>query len=480
MVDAIAAVLLLAGNAFFVAVEFSLTRVRPSMVDDLLADGTRGSGALKYAVDHIDNYLSACQLGITICTIGLGITAEPPLTHALEDLFGEGDLLGVASTGIAFVIAYAVVSMFHVVLGELAPKSMAIVRTKRTGLLLMPVMRVFYILTRPLVDFFNYLGNLVLRPFGIPPASEAAADPHSESELKALIAESERRGLLDPEELEFAEGVFSFGDHRAREVMIPRTEVISLDAEAGLREATIAAAASGHRRLPLLDGDRDLDDPLGLINLTDLARAVAEETGESLTELARPMLETSDGILLDDLLEDMRDRQRELALVRDEHGTVVGLITLEDVIEQILGDIRGELDPPREMGFERTDGGIRADGDARLDDLRTELDFDPGEIRAATIGGWLIERVGNVPDEGEEVTVDGLRFEVLSRDGARIAGLMISSESGSNAEKAAAGTETAAAGGAAERHEEAAEHGEDGAAAGAKAKRDGVDGAAER
>lgn len=425
MIDAIAAIFLLVGNGFFVAVEFSITRARPSMVEELVEEGARGAKALQQGVTKIDNYLSACQLGITFCSIGLGITAEPLLSHVLEDAFGEGKILGIASTGIAFVIAYGIVSMFHVVLGELAPKSMAIVRTRQTGLLLMPIMRVFYILTKPLVDFFNYLGNLVLRPWGIPPASEALDDPHSESELKQLIAESERRGLLDPEELAFAEGVFSFGDHRAREVLVPRAEVATLDSELTVREAALRAAESGHRRFPLCGPDRDLDDPLGMINLTDLVRVLAKDSEESLTQLARPMLETSDGTLLDDLLEYMRDEQRELALVRDEHGTTIGVIAMEDVIEMILGDIRGELDPPREMGFERSDGGVRADGDARLDDLSGELNFDPGGIRAATIGGWLIERCGRAPEEGESVEVDGYRFEILGREGARISSLMI-------------------------------------------------------
>ncbi|MGI8726070.1 MAG: hemolysin family protein, partial [Solirubrobacterales bacterium] len=415
-------------NGFFVAVEFSLARARSSLVDELVEEGVGGAKALKHGVDHLDKYLSACQLGITICSIGLGITAEPLISHALEEAFGEGSLLGIPGEVLGFIIAYSIVSMFHVVLGELAPKSLAIVRTIRVGLFLMPPMRIFYILTRPVVDFFNYLGNLVLRPFGIPPPGEAVADPHSEAELKDLIAESQRRGLLDPEELRFAEGVFSFGDHRAREVMVPRAEVVTLDCGMRIKEAALEAANSGHRRFPLCGPENGLDDPVGMINLTDMVRALASESDEALDDLARPLLETPDGTLLDDLLEYMRDEQRELALVRDEHGTAVGVIAMEDVIEMILGDIRGELDPPREMGFERTDEGVRADGDARLDDLSNELSLDPGEIRAATIGGWLVERYGRAPEEGESVQVDDYRFEVLAREGARIAKLMISRE----------------------------------------------------
>lgn len=426
MADGIAALLLLVGNAFFVAVEFSITRARPTMVDDLLAEGARGAKALKHGVDHIDNYLSACQLGITICSIGLGVTAEPLLSHAFEDLFGEGGtVLGIASTTIAFILAYGLVSMAHVVLGELAPKSWAIVRTRQVGVTLMPLMRVFYTLTRPLVDFFNLLGNLVLRPFGIPPASEAEGEPHSEAELKKLIAESERRGLLEPEELAFAEGVFSFGDHRVREVMVPRTSVGTLSSTDSIREAALAAAESGHRRLPLCDPGRGLDEPLGVVNLSDLTRALAGSREVRLSELARPLYEVSDGTLLDDLLEDLRDDRQELALVRDEHGTAVGVISLEDVIEQILGDIRDEFDPPREEQFERTAAGLLIDGDARVEVLSRELGLELGEVRAATVGGWLVERVGSAPGAGEEVELDGFRFRVEAREGPRIESLLV-------------------------------------------------------
>lgn len=186
------AVLLLAGNFFFVAVEFSVTRARPTMVSDLVSRGARGAKSLQYAVQHIDAYLSACQLGITVCSIGLGITAEPVVSHAFEALFGQGSIWGVSAAAVGFVLSYTLVSTAHVVLGELAPKSLAIARTERTGLLLAPPMRLFYLVTKPVVDTLNRMGNAVLKPFGIPPASEAGHAPHSERELRTLIEQSEQ------------------------------------------------------------------------------------------------------------------------------------------------------------------------------------------------------------------------------------------------------------------------------------------------
>lgn len=344
LLQAIAALALLAGNFFFVAVEFSITRIRPTMVSELVEKGATGARALHHGVENIDNYLSACQLGITFCSIGLGIAGEPLVREAFELILPGGKYLGVAATTFAFVLAYGTVSMFHVVIGELAPKSLAIARTRPTGLTLLPPMRVFYAATKPIVDSFNWLGNLILRPFGIPPASEAQAEPHSEQELEELIAESERRGLLEPEEQEFAKGAFHFGDRRARDVMVPRREVAVLDAGLDLREATTRAARSGRRRLPLVEADGELDRPLGVVNLTDLARSLAEGSDAKLAELARPLHEASDATLLDDLLEELRGRDEQIALVRDERGTARGVVTLEDIFEEIVGEIRSEFD----------------------------------------------------------------------------------------------------------------------------------------
>jgi len=342
----VAAVVLLAGNFFFVAVEFSITSARPTMVNRLVAEGARGARSLQHGVENIDKYLSACQLGITVSSIGLGITAEPLVKEAFEAILGEGGVIGVAATTVSFVLAYAVVSVFHVVLGELTPKSLAIGRTRQTGLALLPVMRIFYLATKPVVDLLNWLGNVVLRPFGIPPASEAQTEVHSEAELQAIIAHSERQGELEPEEQRFAEGAFTFGDRRARDVMVPRREVVALSTDQDVRAAARTAAECGHRRVPLCGGaECDLDRTVGVVNVSDLARTLAADGAGDLSDLARELPETSEAALLDDLLDELRAGHDQMALVRDEYGTAVGILTLEDIIEQILGDIRNEFEP---------------------------------------------------------------------------------------------------------------------------------------
>ena len=345
LLQAVTAAVLLAGNFFFVAVEFSVTKARPTMVDQLVEDGIAGARALKHGVDNIDNYLSACQLGITICSIGLGVTAEPLLTHAFEGAI-PGPVLGNGAATIAFIAGYAVVSSFHVVLGELTPKSLAIARWRRVGLLLLPPMRIFYLATKPVVDAFNWLGNIILRPFGIPPASEAESEPHSEQELQTLIAESERRGLLARGERDFAFGAFTFGDRQARDVMVPRGQVDVVRADQSLRSAARTVGRSGHSRLPVVDPEAGLDEPLGLLTNSELVTALGDEHEVDVTELARPLAEASAATELDELLERLRGERDQIALLSADDGRAVGVITLEDIVEQVVGDLPKDRPAP--------------------------------------------------------------------------------------------------------------------------------------
>ena len=220
---ALAFVLVLA-NGFFVATEFAVTRARPAQVDAWVRDRRPGARSAKHAVEHIDAYLAACQLGITISSLGLGALGEPAFHHILEPVFGEAAQL--AGIGVASAIAFGIITLLHVVVGELAPKSLALSRTEKVVLLVAPIMRGFYLVTRPVVDLFNGLGNLLLKPFGIPPAREAGHAPASEDELRTLLRESAAGGEIEDEEQRFGENVLTFGDRRVREVMIPRHRAV--------------------------------------------------------------------------------------------------------------------------------------------------------------------------------------------------------------------------------------------------------------
>jgi CBS domain containing-hemolysin-like protein len=241
--------LLVVANGFFVATEFAITRMRPAQVTDLESEGRAGAGSVRHAVDHIAASLAACQLGITLASLGLVVIGERVFHELLEPLLG--DQARIASIGLAGLLAFLIITLLHVVLGELAPKSLALARTEPISLAVATPMRVFYMATKPLVDLFNAMGNLVLKPFGIPPAREVGHAPASEAELRTLVRQSSEQGLIDPHEERFADNVFSFGDRRAREIMVPRPEVTVVTASEGGEDAARHARETGHTRFPL-------------------------------------------------------------------------------------------------------------------------------------------------------------------------------------------------------------------------------------
>ena len=418
-VELIVALVLVAANGFFVAVEFSVARLRPTQAREMLRERKPGSKSAAHAVEHIDSYLSACQLGITMSSLGLGAVGEPVFHDILEPLLG--DAATIAGFGIATLIAFLIITTLHVVLGELAPKSLAISRTAPVVLALAPPMRAFYLATKPLVDLFNAMGNLVLRPFGIPPASEAPHQPHSEAELRELLRESSRGGLIDLGEQQLSEAALVFGDVRAREVMKPRREidvVLTSDSPSAIAERAIA---TGRTRMPLCESDGGLESAVGTINAKDLLPLIFDEERQlEVSELARPLGHVSESAHVDEVLRGMREERLHLALVYDEHGTVTGLVTMEDVLEQLVGDIEDEFDQEQADLFREEDGKLHVDGQTPVRLLAERLDVELDGNHETTVGGYLSEQLGRIPDPGEEVECLGHRFQILDATDALI------------------------------------------------------------
>jgi CBS domain containing-hemolysin-like protein len=412
---ALAFVLVLA-NAFFVATEFAIARLRPGQVEGWVRAGRPGSKSVQHAVEHIDSYLAACQLGITISSLGLGALGEPAFHHLLEPLFGEGAaILGI---GLAGAFSFAIITLLHVVVGELAPKSLAIARTQRIALFVAPVMRVFYAATRPLVDLFNGMGNLLLKPFGIPTAREAGHAPVSEDELRLLLRESAAGGEIEEEEQRFGENVLTFGDRRVREVMIPRQRVVYVTTDATMQDVVTVVRESGLTRLPLCRPDGGLDAAVGLLHVKDLLVHMGEDL--PLEELARAIERVPESMLIDELLERLRKLREHFSLVLDEHGTVVGLITLEDVLEEIVGEIEDEFDPEEREPIRRDGGETVIAGWAPVRLVEEQLGLEFEGHHEATIGGVILEQLGRLPEPGEEVGIGGARFAVVAASDAQI------------------------------------------------------------
>ncbi|MDQ3676263.1 MAG: hemolysin family protein [Actinomycetota bacterium] len=417
-VELIIALALVVANGFFVATEFAVTRLRLTEAIEMERAGRPGARSARHAVEHIDAYLAACQLGITLASIGLGVVGKPVFEELLEPLLGEG--ASVAGFGVAAACAFVIITVLHVVVGELAPKSMAISRTRSTSLLVAPWMRAFYLASKPVVDLFNAMGNVLLKPFGIPPASEAGHAPHSEGELRALLLQSQDEGLIDRTDRELTENVFAFGDCRAREIMSPRPQIDFVSTDDDVQGVARRAMTSGHTRLPLCEPDGGLEAPVGVIHVKDLLEAILDQRDVSLADVARPLARVSESTLLSELMRDLRRRHQHIALVADEHGTTTGLVTLEDILEELVGEIEDEFDTRASEEFTHDGSAILIDGGASFRMLEQELRVKVSEPHEATVGGHLVEVLGRVPEVGEILELDGYNVEVRGVDEARI------------------------------------------------------------
>ena len=423
LLDVILALMLVLANGVFVAAEFAVVRVRPTQVEELERSGRPGASSVRHAVGHVDAYLAACQLGITLASIGLGVIGKPAFEALLQPLFGgAASALG---TALAATLAFALITLLHVVVGELAAKSLAIARTTSTALLVAPWLRVFYMVTKPAVDLLNWMGNLLLRPFGIPPARESGHAPHTEQELRALLAQSRALGLIEPGEHLIAERGFEFADRRTREVMRPRGEIAFVTADDTVQAAARHAVRVGHTRLPLCAPDRGLDAPLGLIHAQDLLAATLERPDVPLEQLARPLGRVSEATLVAELLAQMRQQRRQMALVADEHGTTVGLVTLEDLLEELVGEIADEFDLEPRRPIVHEGGQLTVAGSTPIHELESELGVRISAAHEDTIGGHIIELFGRLPEVGETIELDGYPVEVAELGDATIRTLRI-------------------------------------------------------
>jgi CBS domain containing-hemolysin-like protein len=406
-------------NAFFVAAEFSVARLRPTQAQELLRQRKPGARSVAHAVDHIDAYLSACQLGITMASLGLGAIGVPAFRHLLEPVLGGAARIG--GLGVATVAAFLLITTLHVVVGELSPKSLAIARTAPVVLTLAPLIRGFYLATKPLVDLFNAMGNLVLKPFGVPPASEAGHQPHSEGELRELLRESSREGLIERDEQELSEAALNLRDTRAREVMKSRGEIDFVLTTDSPRTIAERAIATGRTRLPLCNPEGGLDAAVGAVNAKDILQLIiADEQSLDMAALARPLGHVSESARVDEVLREMRVGRVHLSLVHDEHGTVIGLLALEDILEELVGEIDDEFDPARPELVGERDGRLWLDGQIPVRALARRFDAPLEERYETTLSGYLSEHLGRVPEVGEVIELNGYSVEIVAVDETRI------------------------------------------------------------
>jgi CBS domain containing-hemolysin-like protein len=407
-------------NGFFVAAEFAIVTVRKTRVDQLIAEGHRGARAVRRAVSQPDRYIAATQLGITMASIGLGWIGEPALASLIEPLLTRlpAGLADVTAHSISVGVAFVAVTALHIVLGELAPKTIALERAEPTALIVVKPTELFMMAFWPFIRLLNGTGRAVVRLFGLPPSGRHAL-VHSEEELKMLVTASQEAGVLEEEEEQMLHRVFGFADLTAGQVMVPRTEIVAVSADTPREMLIERLARGGHARIPVYRGD--LDDIVGILHVTDLLRAIAATQGPiHPAALAREALAVPETLPADDVLAEMRRRGVREALVIDEYGGTAGLVTFESLMERIVGDIGGGFGgrPPRIAVLE--DGSAEIDGLALVPDINERFGLHIDEETYNTVGGYMLGRLGRRPRVGDTVEIEGRQMRVDALDGLRV------------------------------------------------------------
>ncbi|MFP2957646.1 hemolysin family protein [Myxococcus sp. 1LA] len=436
------ALLLVFANGFFVATEFAIVKIRATRLQALVDEGAPGAPAAMKMVEKLDAYLSATQFGITLASLGLGWLGEPAFARLLEPvlvpLVPEGASTTLAHSA-AVVIGFSIITFLHIVLGELAPKSLAIQRPEDTTLAVALPMRVFYVLFYPAIVLLNGLAAWVLRVFGLQAASEAH-EAHSEDELLVILHSSAQAGAITTARAELLERALEMAQKTARQVMVPRNQVKFLDVEEPLEKCIADARASGHTWLPVCRGN--LDEVEGVVNAKDLFFLLSRGELRSLAQVQRPVLFIPEGATLEQLLAEFRRRRRQTALVVDEHGGTSGLVTIADVVAEVVGDV-AELGRRMDEVRALPGGRFELPGTAQLDDLEERLDvnFDldedeEGEV--TTIAGYLMTRLGRVPVKGDTLRLDMWRIVVDAVEGPRVVRVTVEPQSRTTPARAAA------------------------------------------
>jgi CBS domain containing-hemolysin-like protein len=411
-------------NGFFVAAEFALVRLRSASVDRMMEEGHRFAPLVEEATENLDDYLAVCQLGITIASLGLGWVGEPAVAVLVEPLLEPvlpRSLLHAVTVGIGF----AIVTFLHVVYGELAPKTMAIQRAEQISLLVAPPMKLFYYLFLPGIVLFNGIAIRSVRLFGFSSASDGHGT-HSEREILAILADAGDAGHVDAEEVAMIERVFSLDDTVVREIMRPRPDVSTIPGDTPMPELRSMAIEGEYTRYPVVEDG----DVVGFVDVKDVLRAsenIDAATDVTATDLSRDVLVVPETLTVDELLTEFQTQNRQMAAVIDEWGAFEGLVTIEDVVEVVVGDIRDQFDLSESAPSidQLDDGGYAIAGDVSLARVNETLGTNFEQKDVETVGGFVLSRLGRAPKVDDAIAVDGYEFRVEDVDGARITALVV-------------------------------------------------------
>lgn len=409
-------------NGFFVLSEFAIVKVRRSKLEELAKNGKANAELALKISTSLDTYLSATQLGITLSSLALGWVGEPALASLIErpftTLFGDNPTL---LHSISFVLAFTLITLLHVVLGEIVPKSIAIAKAEQASLVVARPLHLFWMVFYPLIKLFDILASFILRKIGVQPSSEHDL-AHSDEELKIIVSESLRGGFIDSVEGEIIKNAVNFSDTVAKEIMTPRKEIVCVDAELSYEENMKVVTSTKHTRYPYCHDNKDSIS--GMVHIRDLLNNMLSENPKPLNELERPIIVVPENASISDILIQMNRERVHMALVVDEYGGTAGLLTMEDILEEIIGDTSDEHDAKSEKIKTIEDGVYEFDGMVDIESVSELIGVEIDDEQAVTLGGHIFNLLGRMPSVGDSVKDGDYLYEILEVDSNRIQKLL--------------------------------------------------------
>jgi putative hemolysin len=433
----IVVVLLVAANAFFVAAEFAMVSVRDTRIQQMIEQRRIGARIVQRIQQHLDEFLPAVQFGVTLASLGLGWAGEGTLAAIIQPWLGDIPYARVYAHGLAATLAFIAITYLLVILGELVPKSLALERAERVALAVAAPMDFFMRLSHPFLVVMNKSANLVLRGFGSRLRREGSG--HSAEELKLIVTASRRVGLLPEAEEEMIHHALDLNNLTVREIMVPRHNIFSLSADMPLEEAMTKVVEEQHSRVPVYDPEKGRENIIGLLYSKDVSRMMhmrlasgimftGKPSGLKVRHLMREILFVPEAKTVADLLQEFQQRKRHLAIVVDEFGSTSGLVTVEDVLEQLVGELEDEFDVAQRPVVSLASGAVVLDGTANIRDLEVQYDIElPRDEGFETLAGFVMAQLGKIPKGGESFEYQGRRYTVLHMEGHRIARVKIES-----------------------------------------------------
>ncbi|MEH7487047.1 hemolysin family protein, partial [Priestia megaterium] len=394
IINLLLVVVLIGLTGFFVATEFVIVKVRSSKIDQLVAEGKKGAVSAKKVITHLDEYLSACQLGITVTAMGLGVLGEPTVERLLSPIFMRFDLNESLTHLLSFGIAFIVMTYLHVVVGELAPKTFSIQKAEAVALLFSAPIIWFYKIMYPFIWILNGSARILVGMFGLKPASEHEL-AHSEEELRLLLAESYRSGAINQSELKYVNNIFEFDERLAKEIMIPRTEIITISEHDTIDAFLEMAASEQYTRYPVTIGG-DKDQIVGVVNIKEVLSDVAfDDTlrDKLVSPYVKPVIQVIESYSINKLLRRMQKERIHMTILLDEYGGTAGLVTVEDILEEIVGEIRDEFDSDEVLDRQKVDDSHYIfNGKVLVEDVNTLMGTNIENDEIDTLGGWILSQ----------------------------------------------------------------------------------------